>query len=207
MIRRFLAVPAATAALLAACAAPGTSPGTGPTASKAGTVTPPPGKETLPCTKQPVSGGRSATPAPVAKPPDDGPLPSPSNAAQQEQYSGELMQRQMRANHMFLDRHPLPDAAVPGAIRCTLHAEDALKAVTKARSFDKVSIEKALTAQGLPKSTVRKPGSHDMGYGDGFTIANWTGRACIVGYVSPAHGYRVEYGSQIADGGCLPAPD
>jgi hypothetical protein len=46
-----------------------------------------------------------------------------------------------------------------------------------------------------------------MGYGDGFTIANWTGQPCIVGYVSPAHGYHVEYGSQITDGGCLSAPD
>jgi hypothetical protein len=161
----------------------------------------------LPCTKQPVGGVRSATPAQVAQPPDDSPLPSPSNAAEQEQYRGELLQRQMQANRMFLNRRQLPDAAVPGAVRCTLHAEDALEAVTAKKAFAPDQIEKALTAEGLPESTVRKPASHDVGYGDGFTIANWTGQACIIGYVSPAHGHHVEYGSRIADGGCLPSSD
>jgi hypothetical protein len=203
MIRRLLMVPVAAIALLTACAAPGT--GTAPV--QAGVPAPPPGKDTLPCTRQPVGGGRSATPAQVAVPPDDGALPSPSTAEQQERYRGETLQRQMRSNRMFLDRRRLPDAAVPGAVRCTLHAEDALKAVMKKKTFDPDAIGKALTAQGLPKSTVRKPAAHDTGYGDGYTIANWTGRACIVGWVSPAHGYHVEYGSQIADGGCLAASD
>jgi hypothetical protein len=196
VMRRFVTVPLATVALLAACAQP-----------DARTVAAPPAKDTLPCATQPVGGGRSATPAQVAQPPDDSPLPAPSNAAEQERYRGELLRRQMRANRMFLDRGPLPDAAVPGAVRCTLHAEDALEAVAKKKTFSQDQVEQALTAQGLPKSTVRKTASHDIGYGDGLTIANWTGQACILGYVSPAHGYHVEYGSRTADGGCLAASD
>jgi hypothetical protein len=188
VIRRFVAVPAAAVALLAACTTPPASPA----------ATRPPATDTLPCAKQPVAGTRSATPADVAQPPQDDPLPSTE---------AEQLQRQMQANRSFLDRHRLPDAAVPGAIRCTLHAEDALEAVTKKKTFTEGAIDKALTAQGLPNSTVRKPAAHDMGFGDGFAIANWTGQACIVGYVGPTHGYRVEYGSQIADGGCLAAPD
>jgi hypothetical protein len=203
MMHRLLAVPVTVVALLAACGAPGTNG----SSAQSSVPPPPPGRDTLPCTRKPVGGGRSATAAQVAAPADDSPLPSPSTEQEQEQYRGELLQRQMRANHAFLDRHRLPDAAVPGAVRCALHAEDALAAVTRKKTFQPEEIESALAAQGLPNSTVRRPASHDMGYGDGYTIANWTGQACIVGYVSPAHGYRVEYGSQIADGGCLPAAD
>jgi hypothetical protein len=206
-VRRFAVLGAAALALLAGCAGPGARPQSRPT-EPAVAVTTPPGHDTLPCTRAAaVAPGRSATAAATAEPPDDSPLPRPSDEYLDEGYRGEMMQRQMRANRMFLDRHELPEQAVPGAVRCALAAEDALKPLAEARRFDRAAVTKALAAHGLPHATVRKPATHDVGYGDGFTVAAWTGQACVLGWISRANGYHVEYGSQTADGGCLPAAD
>ncbi|GAA2648085.1 hypothetical protein [Paractinoplanes durhamensis] len=210
-LRRFAVLGTAALFLPAGCAAPGTSPGSHPAEPAVVVVTTPPGKDTLPCaTRVAASSSKSsrrATAAATAEPFDESPLPAPSNGDLDENYRGELLQRQMRANRAFLDRHELPASAVPGAVKCTLAAEDALKPLVKAKKYDQASVQKALTAHGLGEATVRKPATHDVGYGDGFTIAAWTGQACVLGWISPEYGYHVEYGSQTADGGCLPAAD
>jgi hypothetical protein len=209
-LRRSAVLGGAALLLLSGCAGPGARPGSEATEKPAAVITTPPGKDTLPCATKKAAAGkaktkRSATPADTAEPFDEGSLPPGGEL--NEDYRGELLQRQMRANRAFLDRHELPESAVPGAVKCALAAEDALKPLVKAKKFDMVSVDKALAAHGLPDSTVRKPATHDQGYGDGLTIASWTGQACILGWISPAHGYHVEYGSQTADGGCLPAAD
>ncbi|GAA0566073.1 hypothetical protein GCM10010172_57240 [Paractinoplanes ferrugineus] len=192
--------------LLAGCAQPGTTPESEPTERRV-VVTTPPGKDTLPCATTKATPRRSATAAATAGPPDESPLPSPSNEYLDEQYRGEMLQRQMRANRAFLDRHELPPAAVSGAVKCALAAEDALMPLIKKRKFDRAAVQKALAEHGLPDSTVRRPTAHDIGFGDGWTIAAWTGQACVLGWLSEANGYHVEYASRTADGGCLPAAD
>ncbi|MEU4242705.1 hypothetical protein [Actinoplanes sp. NPDC026619] len=194
---------------VAACAKPGSSPQGEATEKPVPVITTTPPKDELPCTVSKVkpTPKHAVTTAVTAEPPHTSPLTHPADENLDEAYRGEMMQRQMRANRMYLDRKPLPEAAIPGAVKCAVSAEEALKALNKAKKFDQASITKALTAKGLPDSTVRKPATHDVGFGDGFTIANWTGQACILGYLSPTHGYHVEYGSLTADGGCLPAAD
>ncbi|MFC3739503.1 hypothetical protein [Paractinoplanes deccanensis] len=194
--------------LLAACAAPGTAPGgpkPEPTAAVA--VSLPPAVDVLPCTKAEIGAGRSAKAAEVATPASDGPLVRPSNEYLDDDYRAEMLRRQMDANDAYLDRRQLPASAVPGAIRCALSAEDALETLHRTKVYDVTAVQEALAAKGLPDSTVRKPGSRDRAPGDGVVFAAWTGQACVVGHLSPTYGYRVEYGSTTADGGCLPAAD
>ncbi len=106
-------------------------------------------------------------------------------------------------NLQVRDRHQLPAAAIPGAVRCAAAADDALRTLEK---YDIPAVHKALVAAGLGDVVdVRKHQSRDYGYG--LTFGAWTGQACVVGWVDRAQGYEVEYGSQTADGGCLPAPD
>ncbi|GIF31018.1 hypothetical protein MB27_29020 [Actinoplanes utahensis] len=193
--------------LLSACAEPGARPDGGNAASPMIAVSLPPATDTLPCTKATTAPGRSATPADVATPRSEGALPRPSNEYLDEAYREEMLRRQMEANDAYLNRRPLPETALPGAIRCAIRAEDALRPLHERKVYDKRAVEKALTAAGLPESYVRAPGSRDRMPHDGVIIGNWTGQACIVGYLSREYGAHIEYGSTTADGGCLPAGD
>ncbi len=63
-----------------------------------------------------------------------------------------------------------------------------------------------MAATGLVDVVVRPPGRLDLGPGDGLLFAGWTGRACVFGSVR-RDDIKVEIGTRIADGGCLPAPN
>ncbi|MFC4065990.1 DUF6993 domain-containing protein [Actinoplanes subglobosus] len=195
----------ALALLLPACAAPGERPATAEPAPI--TASRSPAVDTLPCTRAKAEPGRTPTAADVATPRSPGPLPRPSDEYLDEEYRGEMLRRQMEANDAYRERRPLPETALPGAVRCAVKAEDALKPLYEKKVFDEKAVKKALAAAGLPDSAVEKPASRDRAPHDGVIIAAWTGQACIVGYLSPGYGAHVEYGSTIADGGCLPARD
>jgi hypothetical protein len=200
---RYLPIAALVFAL-SGCATPGTASGNPATGAP---VAVPAQADTLPCTREKTDAGRTPTAADVATPRSLGPLPQPSDEYLDEEYRGEMMRRQMEANDAYLERRPLPEAALPGAIRCAIKAEDALEPLHKKKVYDAAAVTKALTAAGLPDSAVEKPGSRDRVPHDGLIIAAWTGQACIIGYLSPEYGAHIEYGSTIADGGCLPARD
>jgi hypothetical protein len=200
---RYLPIAALVFAL-SGCATPGTVSGSPATGAP---VAVPAQADTLPCTRERTDAGRTPTAADVATPRSLGPLPQPSDEYLDEEYRGEMMRRQMEANDAYLERRPLPEAALPGAIRCAIKAENALEPLHKKKVYDAAAVTKALTAAGLPDSAVEKPGSRDRVPHDGLIIAAWTGQACIIGYLSPEYGAHIEYGSTIADGGCLPARD
>jgi hypothetical protein len=139
---------------------------------------------------------RAAAPAPTGR------LPSDPEARE-----GELIQRNMDANHAYRSRGVLPAGAVPGAVRCAIVVEDALKALHRKKVYDDPArIQAAVRGAGLPDAYVRRPGRLDTGPGGGWLFAGDTGQACVFGSYG-ASGYEVEYGTGIADGGCLPAPD
>jgi hypothetical protein len=203
-------LPVATVALvLSGCAKPKPKPKLEPETPAAApiAVSLPPAVDTLPCTKGEARPGRTPTAADVATPRSLGPLPRASDEYLDEDHRGEMIRRQMEANDAYLERRPLPEAALPGAVRCAIRAENALEPLHKKRVYEAEAVKKALTAAGLPDSTVEKPGSRDRTPHDGLIIAAWTGQARIMGYLSPEHGTHIEYGSTIADGGCLPARD
>jgi hypothetical protein len=200
---RYLPIAALVFAL-SGCATPGTVSGSPATGAP---VAVPAQADTLPCTREKTDAGRTPIAADVATPRSLGPLPQPSDEYLDEEYRGEMMRRQMEANDAYLERRPLPEAALPGAIRCAIKAENALEPLHKKKVYDAAAVTKALTAAGLPDSAVEKPGSRDRVPHDGLIIAAWTGQACIIGYLSPEYGAHIEYGSTIADGGCLPARD
>jgi hypothetical protein len=143
--------------------------------------------------------------SPASKP-DESPLNLPSSGNLTEEQRGELLKRNMDANHAFRNRGELPAAAVPGAVRCAIRAEDALAPLAKKKDYTENSVRAALEKAGLQEVGVRPPGRLDLGYGDGVVFSGWTGRACVFGALNP-HVTQVEYGTQIADGGCLPAAD
>ena len=196
---RFIPVVAALF-LLSACGEPAP-------ASTAVIESPPAAVDVLPCATAEAIPGRSARPATVATRIDDDPPAEPSDGDFDENHRGEMMRRQMAANDAYLDRRPLPESAVPGATRCAIKAEDVLRALHEEQEYDPQPVEEALVAGGLTDATVRRPATRDGGSGDGIVFAAWTGQACVVGRLSPTYGYSVEYGSTIADGGCLPAAD
>jgi hypothetical protein len=196
--------------LVGACAAPATSnpavaPGTAPATSNPA-VAAPVRTDTAPCTRAAVQPDRTAVAASPASKPRESPLNRPSDGNLTEEQRGELLRRQMEANHAFRNRGELPAAAVPGAVRCAIRAEDALQPLTAKKDYSVDSVQAALRKAGLQEVAVRPPGRLDLGYGDGVVFAGWTGQACVFGQHHP-HLTEVEYGTMIADGGCLPAAD
>ncbi|WP_341718227.1 hypothetical protein QQG74_31470 [Micromonospora sp. FIMYZ51] len=124
-----------------------------------------------------------------------------------EQLRQEEFLRQQAANKAFRQRGNLDPEATAGAQACAAEVSRSLNLFTSGGQDEpeEEAVRQAVSATGLLDVVVRPPGRLDLGPGDGLLFAGWTGRACVFGSVRQDD-IRVEIGTRIADGGCLPAP-
>jgi hypothetical protein len=114
--------------------------------------------------------------------------------------------RRNQANKVFRNRHPLPPQIEVANQPCVDAVRAGLVELKARGQFDAVSIEQALEASGLAQVIARRPGRLDLAGSGGLLFAGATGQGCIFGQYGPDI-TEVNFGSGIADGGCLPAPD
>ena len=125
-----------------------------------------------------------------------------------EQLRQEEFLRQQAANKAFRQRGTLDPAAAGGAHACAAEVQRVINLLTVGGrdAPEEEAVRQAVAGTGLLDVAVRPPGRLDLGPGDGLIFSGWTGRACVFGSVRQDD-ITVEFGTRIADGGCLPAPD
>ncbi|NJC69577.1 hypothetical protein HC031_07555 [Planosporangium thailandense] len=130
----------------------------------------------------------------------------PTSGPLNEQQRGEQFQRNKAANNAFRERRPLSAAVQAANKPCVDKVRAGLDQLRKQNRYDAASVEQVLTSAGLTSVTARPPGRLDLGRGGGLVFAGSTGQGCVFGRHATDE-TTVEFGSGIADGGCLPAPD
>ncbi len=100
----------------------------------------------------------------------------------------------------------MPPLYVAAAQPCVRRIRAALEALRRQARYDVGSVEQVLRDVGLTEIVVRAPGRLDLGPGDGVVFAGSSGVGCIFGQHAPEV-TTVDFGSAVADGGCLVAPD
>jgi hypothetical protein len=156
------------------------------------------------CVNNAAKPARSAKPAGSA-------TPARSSAPRvvgslSEQDRGELFRRNQAANKAFRERHPLPPKVQAANQPCVDAVRDGLFGLRADGRYDADSIRQVLASTGLTALTVRPPGRLDLAGSGGLLFAGSTGQGCVFGEygIKPL---EVSFGSQVADGGCLPAAD
>ncbi|MGC9670430.1 hypothetical protein ACNTMW_28285 [Planosporangium sp. 12N6] len=199
--------------ILAACARPGrdgaavvTPP---PESTPSGSAPPgsaPPGSapSLASCVKPAAAAGRS-TGAPSPTPAPTGP-DLPTAGPLDEQQRAEQFRRNKEANGAFRGRRPLSPAVEAANQPCADTVRAGLDALHRQQRYDPDAVEQVLASAGLTGVVARPPGRLDLGGSGGLVFAGSTGQGCVFGRYGP-DGTSVEFGSGIADGGCLPAPD
>ncbi|MGC5032352.1 hypothetical protein [Micromonospora sp. DT229] len=186
---------------LAACALPGTDPSAGPDGSA------------TPVVEARCAVGAGTPPEVGAEPEGTVTSPAAPTAAgsghpmTDEQLREEEFLRQQAANKAFRQRGTLDPAAAGGAHTCAVQVQYVLDLLTAddQETPGEETVRQAVAGTGLMDVTVRPPGRLDLGPGDGLLFSGWTGRACVFGSVR-SEKVTVEFGTRVADGGCLPAP-
>jgi hypothetical protein len=123
-----------------------------------------------------------------------------------EQDREELFRRNYAANKAFRNRHPMPPDIVAANQPCVDAVRAGLVGLKAKARYDAAAIEQVLTAAGLISVVARPPGRLDLAGSGGLLFAGDTGQGCLFGEFGPEV-TEVNFGSGIADGGCLPAPD
>jgi hypothetical protein len=123
-----------------------------------------------------------------------------------EQDREELFNRNYAANKAFRNRHPLPPQVMAANQPCVVAVRTGLNGLKAKGRYDAASIEQILTGAGLTAVIARPPGRLDLAGSGGLLFAGETGQGCVFGEFGPDV-TDVNFGSGIADGGCLPAPD
>ncbi|RUL91581.1 hypothetical protein [Verrucosispora sp. FIM060022] len=189
---------------LTACAPPGSAPSSGPTSAAV---------PATPIVEARCAAAAGTPPEVVAKP--SGTVTSPGtpeavgsgHPMTDEQLRQEEFLRQQAANKAFRQRGTLDPAATGGAHACAAEVQRVLNLLTVGGQDapEEEAVRQAVADTGLLDVVVRPPGRLDLGPGDGLVFSGWTGRACVFGSVRQDD-ITVEFGTRIADGGCLPAP-
>jgi hypothetical protein len=117
----------------------------------------------------------------------------------------EQFRRNHDANKAYRNRQPLSPAADAANRPCAEELRRNLTLLAAGNTYDAESIKRILVGMGLTEATARPPGRLDLAGSGGLLFAGWTGQACVFGEYGP-NVMTIEYGSMIADGGCLPAP-
>jgi hypothetical protein len=107
-------------------------------------------------------------------------------------------------NNAFRQRRPLTPAVLAAGNPYVIKVCQALSQLRTTDQYGAAAVQAVLTAAGLSQVQARPPGRLDLGGGDGLVFAGWTGTACVFG-THRTDLTEVDLGSQIADGGCLPA--
>ncbi|GGM51453.1 hypothetical protein GCM10011608_40470 [Micromonospora sonchi] len=210
---------------LVACAQPGNAPTADPGENAPPAIPATPAAEARcavavaapPVVPEPGGGVTSTTtppakmvvePSGVGTSPTVPAVPDAGNPMMDEQLRQEEFLRQQAANKAFRQRGNLDPETADGARACAAEVSQGLNLliVGGRGEPEQEAVERTLTATGLVDVVVRPPGRLDLGPGDGLLFAGWTGRACVFGSVR-RDDIKVEIGTRIADGGCLPAPN
>lgn len=192
-------------AMIVGCARPGGSN----QATAPSTRTSDPGVQLAACV-DPALGSPSST-APSSTAPSmtaaaTGPVSEETGPQSEERERGEAFQRNRDANKAFRDRRALPPDIVAANQPCVDKVRTALDRLRAERRYDEASITDVLKAAGLVGGYARRAGRLDTAGSGGLLFAGETGQGCVFGEHGPVS-TTVEFGSGIADGGCLPAQD
>jgi hypothetical protein len=132
---------------------------------------------------------------------DPGTSPSPTAVTATDQFD-----LNNAANNMFRQRHAMPALYVAAAEPCVRRVRAGLETLRKQNRYDNDSVARVLRDAGLTDITTRAPGRLDLGPGDGVVFAAETGVGCLFGQHAPETS-TADFGSAVADGGCLVAPN
>lgn len=131
---------------------------------------------------------------------------SPTGASATGAIATDQFDVNQEANNMFRQRRPMPALYVAAARPCLLQVRAGLQTLRSQNRYDNDSVAQVLRGAGLTDITTRAPGRLDLGPGDGVVFAAETGVGCIFGQHAPEES-TAEFGSAVADGGCLVAPN
>jgi hypothetical protein len=149
----------------------------------------------------PVSNAVTSAAAPTTN------RPEPRlSGAQTEQDREELFRRNQEANKAFRNRHPLSPQVLAANQPCVDAVRAGLERLRAQNRYDAAAIQQVLNTAGLTSVVARPAVRLDLAGSGGLLFAGSTGQGCVFGEHGPAS-TTVQFGSGIADGGCLPAPD